>query len=236
MIPLYKRALQDALTKPMILLALLPLLFGILIAYLSFGYIENSLLTGLGGYIDAQSFHPWLERTLEALLQVALWLGMAIYLVIVVVILQLFLGVFYAPWVVSYVQKRHYPHLSLHTGESLLASLVSFAKMLASFIFWLLLCLPLYFIPVIGGFLWLIPFYRFFAQSLMLDVAGLILEKEERIALEVAQPWELRGVLGTLYLLGLVPMLNLFTPLFQLLSLAHFLFQKREAISLDKRS
>jgi len=225
---LYSKALQDALSRPMILLALLPLFTGAVIAYFSFYFLIEPLHALILDWLQGGVLPYWIDSILKALWGILLGVGAILWFVMAVMIVQLFLGIFYAPWIVAYVQKRHYPSLRLLEGESLLGGICDFTSLLFRFLGILLLSLPLSFIPFVGPLIWLWPFFYLFYQSLMLDVSGVIFSKEERIALEIRLGWRVKRFLLGLYLLEVIPLLNLFVPIFQILSLAHFLLSEKE--------
>lgn len=236
MVEIYKKALKDAQSHQMLSLLFLPLIAGILVAYFSFDCIGGSLITWLESLVEKQNFHEWIASILHVIIDILTILGATIWLVLVVVILQLFMGVFYAPFVVSYVHKHYFNELVIPNEESTLDSLLEFAKLFGKFLLLLFVCLPLLFIPIVGAIAWILLFFWFFSRSMMLDVAGAIFTKNERIELEVLEYWELKKFMAGIYLMGLIPFANLFIPVFQILCLSHFLLEKRQKLLAKAKS
>ena len=229
---IFQRAWRDARSPSMLLLALLPLLVGALVAYVSFGAVDLALKEWLRTILDSHTLYAWVESLLSHLLNLVSFMGILLVAIFLVLIVQLFLGVFYAPIIIRFVHARYYSELELNSGESLFSSLREFAKIFSKFLIGLCACIPLGFIPFFGTLIWALLFFYFFYHTMMLDVSESILTKGQRAELEREKRWEMRRFLAGIYLLGFIPLLNLFTPIFQILLLTHFLMcQKRELFS-----
>ncbi|MGP1579553.1 MAG: EI24 domain-containing protein [Wolinella sp.] len=229
---IFQRAWRDARSPSMLFLALLPLLISALVAYMSFGAVDLALKEWLRAILDSHALYAWVESLLSHLLNLVSFVGILLVAIFLVLIVQLFLGIFYAPIIIRFVHARYYSELELNSGESLLSSLREFVKIFFRFLLRMLICLPLSLIPFLGAIVWILLTFYFFYHTMMLDVAGSILTNAQKSELEFRKRWEMRRFLAGIYLLGFIPFLNLFTPIFQILLLTHFLMcQKRELFS-----
>lgn len=91
--------------------------------------------------------------------------------------------------------------------KDLLFTLKEFAKL----VFFLFICIPLFFVPLLNIFLFHLIMYKFFHNTLKRDISTYIFSQQEAYNLKPIYPYTLK-----LYLLNLVPILNMFVIVYQI--------------------
>jgi hypothetical protein len=169
--------------------------------------------------ILAYSFVQWIAITLFYLL------GGVLALLVSVIIAVVVIG-FFTPWLVKFVQKRHYANSRLSGGLSTAIVVKEAVGIFGKFLGLLALSLVLLALPLVNIIALHVPFFYLFYRILMLDVGSVMLDFEayETFKKTHQKPTILASVVC--FILSLIPFVGLFLqPLF-VLYFAHYVFQK----------
>lgn len=169
--------------------------------------------------ILAYSFVQWIAITLFYLL------GGVLALLVSVIIAVVVIG-FFTPWLVKFVQKRHYANSRLSGGLSTAIVVKEAVGIFGKFLGLLALSLVLLALPLVNIIALHVPFFYLFYRILMLDVGSVMLDFEayETFKKTHQKPTILASVFC--FILSLIPFVGLFLqPLF-VLYFAHYVFQK----------
>lgn len=245
-------SVKDFFTRPMLKIAILPLVFTLIIMlvmfYMAAGYGFDSLeiyvqqtQNGQDVMIDenAPFYFVWATSLMAFLFKYSItsWLvGFLIYTVgtIFIMMFSVFLTViiigFLTPNILKVLHKRHYPHLQINGFGTLLTPILIAVKSFIVMILLFILFIPLYFIPLVNLVAINIPFYYFFHKLLNHDVASTILTENEYkyIHYKKANSFRFRTLL--LYFLSMIPSLMLFSAVFFIIYLGHAYFLELEKL------
>ncbi|RAX58685.1 hypothetical protein CCZ01_02580 [Helicobacter monodelphidis] len=228
----FTRAFRDAITGKMILLSILPFLVGGLICFLSYDYLFSKINELITPYlsIDANAgfFASILAKVISFFSIFLEWVGMVIYFIISSLSVQVLLSVFYAPIIIAFVHKKHYPSIQLESADNLLSSLLGTLKSLLIFFILFFCCIPLYFIPVIGIFIFFIPLFYLFTASMKLDILNAVYSQQGREQILQSHKKDIYFFLFLIYFISLIPILNLIATIFQILLFTHFMLQHKQ--------
>jgi len=245
-------SIKDFFTKPMLKIAILPLVFTLIIMlimfYMAAGYGFDSLQiyieqtqNGQEVMVDenAPFYFVWITSLMAFLFKYSItsWLvGFLIYTVgtIFIMMFSVFLTVviigFLTPTILKVLQKRHYPNIKINGFGSLLSPIFIGIKSFIVMILLFILFIPLYFIPFINLFAINLPFYYFFHKMLNYDVASTLLTEQEYklIHSKKANIFRFRTLL--LYFLSMIPSLMLFSAVIFIIYLGHGYFIELEKL------
>jgi len=251
-------SIKDFFTKPMLKIAILPLVFTMIIMLLLFysaaGYgfealqlfIEQSQ-NGQEATIDpnAPFYIVWSMYVIAFLFKYSItsWLvGFLVYTVgtIFVMMFSVFLTIliigFLTPMILKVLHKRHYSHLQTNGFGTLLSPLWVALKSIIIMLLLFILFIPLYFIPIVNLIAINLPIYYFFHKLLTFDVASTILTEDEYQVIHGKKAGAFRFRTLLLYFLSMIPSIMLFSAVFYIIYLGHSYFQelqKLRGIELD---
>jgi hypothetical protein len=251
-------SVKDFFTKPMLKIAILPLVFTLIIMLIFFysaaGYGFDSLHVFIqesqnGQTItieqDAPFYYIWATTFITFLFKYSItsWLvGFLFYTIgtIFVMMFSVFLTViiigFLTPQILKVLHKRHYSNLQMNGFGSLLSPLWVLFKSAIVMVLLFILFIPLYFIPVVNIIALNFPFYYFFHKLLNHDVASTILNEDEYFLIHGKKAMAFRFRTLLLYFLSMIPSIMLFTAVFYIIYLGHAYFielQKLRGIDLN---
>lgn len=251
-------SIKDFFTKPMLKIAILPLVFTMIFMMILFysaaGYgfeslqifIEHSQ-NGQDAVIDetAPFYFVWTMYVIAFLFKYSItsWLvGFLVYTVgtIFVMMFSVLLTIviigFLTPMILKVLHKRHYSNLELNGFGSLLSPLWVALKSAMVMIILFIVLIPLYFIPLINIIAINLPIYYFFHKLLTYDVASTILTEDEYKLIHDKKAGAFRLRTLMLYFLSMIPSLMLFSAVFYIIYLGHSYFiqlQKLRGIELE---
>lgn len=239
-------SIKDFFTKPMLKIAILPLIFTMIIMLMFFytaaGYGFEALelyvqqaQAGQEVVIDenAPFYFIWMTTIIAFLFKYSItsWLvGFLLYTVGTIfvmmfsVLLTIIIIGFLTPMILKVLHKRHYSHLEINGFGSLLSPLwVALRSGIIMLILFIVL-IPLYFIPLINILAINLPFYYFFHKLLTYDVASTILTEDEYRVIHDKKAYAFRFRTLFLYILSMIPSIMLFTAVFYIIYLGHSYF------------
>lgn len=249
------RSIKDFFTKPMLKIALLPLVITMLLMYIifftaaDFGFDSLKLVIEQSSnnedvFIDetAPFYFVWLTSLIVFLFKYSItsWLvGFLFYTVgaIFVMMFSMFLTIiiigFLTPMILNVLHKRHYSSLKLNGDPSLLAPLFVLIKSGFVMLLLFILLIPLYFVPLINILAFNLPFYYFFHKLLNFDVSATLLNKEEYKVIYEKDSLGFRVRTFLLYLVSMIPFITMFTAVFYIIYLGNAYFSKLEKLRED---
>ncbi|PLY05681.1 MAG: hypothetical protein C0625_12710 [Arcobacter sp.] len=251
-------SVKDFFTKPMLKIAILPLVFTMIIMLMLFysaaDYGFDSLQLTIEQSQNGQDipmdpnapfFFVWTMYVFAFLFKYSItsWLvGFLVYTVgtIFVMMFSVFLTIliigFLTPMILKVLQKRHYSHIETNGFGSLLSPLWVLFKSGLVMVLLFILFIPLYFIPLVNIVAINLPFYYFFHKLLTFDVASTILTQDEYALIHSREAGSFRFRTLFLYFISMIPFITLFSAVFYIIYLGHAYFlqlQKLRGIELD---
>lgn len=139
-------------------------------------------------------------------------------------LISLLVCAFVTPYVVRYIRDLHYQGCSIDGNMSLVVSLLWLVGVYLCYGLFLLVLLPFYFVPFVGGFVMLIPSYWLFSKTMTADVGTTIFKKDAFKVVRVAQKGKIRSAILPLFGISLIPVLGFFSPVYALSVLTHLFF------------
>lgn len=213
----------------MLKLTFLPILCLFVIWSVIFYYFSSSLFAYLFSFVDVafvSSWLSWLEYILDWFFKIAIFLLMCVSFFVFILLSNLIICSFLSPLVVKYIKDKHYRDMELFDDSSFL-SIFSLLKLYISYLFMLLVCIPIYFIPVLGVCVLLFINYFFFVKCIVFDVGSLIFGISSLKQIESNNKSSIRILGGLLYGISFIPFLNFIVPFFSLIAFSHLLFAKK---------
>jgi hypothetical protein len=228
------KVLQD--TKKYIHLAIIPFLFGMFLL-ISFIYsIDDMILYILSIFSDnpeVSTANSWIEQISIAsedsfLLKILIFLGELSMFIIGIFIFFILIGVvnsliqaIFAPFIINKIVKSMAKDDGIELYgygtlvEEILFTLKEFAKLVAL----LIVAIPLYFVPILNIVVFHLILYRFFHKSMQRDISTYIFSDQEVTKIKSIYPITMK-----LYLLNLIPIVNLFIIVYQVVSVTNSYF------------
>jgi len=247
-IEVFVKSLKDFFTKPMLRIALYPFFITIIVMYAAFFIVADIGLDGFQNHVLEVQQHQIavdngevvLSQTqtqtyfgkdiIDFLLQYSItsWIvGFLVYTLgtIFVMVFALFITLivvgFLTPWILSIIQKRHYPELEFKGYGNIFSTLWILVKSVLVMGILFVVLIPLYFIPVLNVFMLNIPFYYFFYTLLNFDITSTIMTKEEEAIIKVKSGSAFHFRTVVLYLISMIPFVVLFATVFYVVYLGH---------------
>lgn len=233
----YLKGARDCLKPRMLALMCVPFVVAVVVVWFSWSAFGGLLESIAQSYalVDENSSSIW-TSTLGALITVLNSALNFLCFFVVVVLVQLVLSIFYAPYLMAYLHKHYYPNVRMDDGLSFWESSVALLKVLVIFFCLLLLCIPLYFIPVINGIVIFALLFFLFKSTMTLDVIGSLFSREGSLQLHKRYRIELFVLLLGLYTVSLIPIVNFFMAIFQILAFGHYAFVKKAVMEQNLKS
>ncbi len=251
-------SIKDFFTKPMLKIALLPLIFTMAVMFILFFTAADYGFEALQEFIKASQngeevaidsnapfYFIWTTYVIAFLFQYSItsWLvGFLVYTVGTIfimmfsVLLTILIIGFLTPTILTVLKKRHYNNLQTNGFGSLLSPIWVAVKSGIIMIILFILFIPLYFIPLVNIVAFNLPFYYFFHKLLTYDVASTILSEEEYKIIHAKNANKFRFRTLFLYFISMIPFITLFSAVFYIIYLGHsylIQLQKLRGIELD---
>lgn len=251
-------SVKDFFTKPMLKIALLPLVFTMIVMFILFFTAADYGFDALQEFINASQngeeviidpnapfYFVWTTYIIAFLFKYSItsWLvGFLVYTVGTIfvmmfsVLLTILIIGFLTPTILAVLKKRHYNNLEINGFGSLMSPVWVAVKSGIVMILLFILFIPLYFIPIINIIAINLPFYYFFHKLLTYDVASTLLTEEEHKIIQGKAANKFRFRTLFLYFISMIPFITLFSAVFYIIYLGHSYFiqlQKLRGIELD---
>lgn len=221
------KALRDYASPKILSLTFLP-------ALLAFGLSVGAIIL-YGGRVGEWVFSllpswangwGWLGSVLGGLVNLCVYLLLAIGAVVASMFVNVFFSIFYTPIIVEYVRTREFAHREKVNFGTLGECVLEFLKCLALYGTLFVLCIPLYFVPLLGSCVLFLLGYGFFRRSMLFDVASSMMSQAEFQNLLATGKMRTHGYTLLAYLPSFVPFLSCFLMPLQILLLTHYLFTR----------
>lgn len=241
------KSLKDFFTKPMLKIALYPLIVTLILMYIFFFIVAGDFVNSLEDSaikiessqvenINGQENITTTEETytgihiIDYLLKFSITSGIVGFLLytvgsLFVMMFSLFIALiiigFLTPKILSIIKNRHYPNMEFKGYGTVFNSVTILIKhMFIMFILFIVL-IPFYFIPVFNIIAINLPFFYFFHKMLTFDVASTIMSEEDAVLIKHKFKNELRVKSLGLYIISMIPFIALFTTVFFVIYLGH---------------
>ncbi|WP_304546231.1 EI24 domain-containing protein [Sulfurimonas microaerophilic] len=253
-------SIKDLFTSKMIKYSILPFVVSMLVLYILFFvlagigldqldstmHVESTQTTIQNGVPHTDSFTATLENTaiIKFLMSSAITSWIATFLVYTIgSILMLYFSIFVALIVIGFMthmilkelHKRHYQDVAMIGHSNLLEGIFLTIKWVLIMLILFVVCIPLYFIPVLNIIAFNFPLYYFFHKMITYDVSSNICTKEEAIKMKLFYGGTIRLKTLILYLISLIPFVIFFATVFYVIYLGHSYFLEVRKMRLAQR-
>ena len=250
-------SLEDFFTKPIIKIALYPLIITMFILYMMFftaadigiNSLENQVIhvessqtsVDSNGVVNSsESSETYVgQGIVDFLLKYSLTSWLASFLIytmgsIIVMMFSVFISLliigFLTPMILTVIQKRHYPTLEFKGYGSLYSVAYVSIKSIMVMIFLFIVLIPFYFIPLFNIIAFNLPLYYLFHKLLNFDVISTVMTKEESYYLKAKYSGLFRIRTLLLYFISMIPFITLFSTVFYIVYLGHGYMSKLEEL------
>lgn len=222
---LLHKSFRDYFSLKILFITSLPLLLGLVfwgsILYFYGESITHSLLAFLPQWLineqaDGQNgaFHLIFSWLISCFIY-----GIFLCLILISNIL---LTPFYSPFIIACIHARSFTHIPRQSFGTLLGHLSYFLQ-LASLIGGLLIfCIPLYFVPFLGAFIFFTLGFIFFKQTMFYDIGSSLMSKEQFAHFQQATRIKNYTIAFIAYIWSFIPIINFFVMPLQILILTHY--------------
>lgn len=226
LLTLLKQSLSDYFSPKILFLTLLPsilgLIFWVTLLYMYGKVIEDWMLS---------LFPQWLISSrgggiLDFSLSLMILFFFCIVLLCFILLGNILAMPFYAPLLISHLHAKEFSHIPKQNFASLFKCIGYSLKLISLFCLFLILCLPLYFIPIIGSSVLFIIGFIFFQKAMFFDIASSIMDKKQFIIITKSEKRQNYTIAFITYILGFIPFVNFFIMPLQILILARYLFMR----------
>lgn len=254
---IFSISLKDFLTKPIIKIALYPLIITTVVLYMFFfaaadvgiGALENHMVqvqstqttVDNNGVVDtSQTDEKYVgQGIIEWLLKYSLTSWLASFLIytvgsVIVMMFSVFFTLliigFLTPMILAIIKKRHYPNMEFKGHGTIASTLFVSIKTVVIMLLLFIVLIPFYFIPLINIIAFNLPLYYMFHKLLNFDVVSTIMTKEEFYYLKAKHGSTFRRRTIFLYLVSMIPFITLFSTVFYIVYLGHGYMIKLEQL------
>lgn len=247
-VEIFIKSLRDFFTKPILKLALYPLIITLIVMYAVFFIVADFGLDNFQNHVmQVQQQHLMIENgevvsssvttqeyfgksIIDFLLQYSITSWMVSFLVytlgtIFMMSFSLFITLivvgFLTPFILKIIQQKHYKELEFKGYGNMFNTFWILIKSFMVMMLLLIILIPLYFIPVLNIFILNIPFYYFFYKLLNFDITSTLMTKQEEaiIRVQTGNAFHLKTIV--LYLISMIPFIVLFSTVFYVIYLGH---------------
>lgn len=222
------QSFKDFLHPKILALVCLPFILNVLLLG-SFIYAYGSMLyeylfTLMPHFVqDIATNDALWAKILYSLSLISFYIAMFLLILLFALLSNLFCAIFYTPFIVHFVHKKDFAHITLQPFGTLWGDSLAFFKDALIFVALFVLCVPLFFIPLIGGFVPFILGLVFFKKRTFYDVSSCIMSKADFKALQKATLSNYTYAL-TAYIPSLIPFVSFFVMPLQLLLITRYVF------------
>ncbi len=246
------QSIKDFFTSKMLMFAMVPLIFVMVVMYTLFFTAAGYGLEALQLYLDqvqagqsvvidpaAPFYFIWAATVFGFLVQYSILSGLVGFLIytlgtVFVMMFSVFLTLaiigFLTPGILAILHKRHYQHLELHGHGNLFSPLWVLLKATGVMLVLFIVLIPLYFIPLLNLVAINLPLYYFFHKLLNYDVASTLLSDEEYEVIYEKNSLGFRVRTLFLYFVSMIPFITLFSAVFYIIYLGHAYYLKLEKL------
>lgn len=249
------RSVKDFFTKPMLKIALYPLVITLIVLYISFFVVADNVISSLEDstinikQTQVENFNGQEsvttidesysgEHIIDYLLSNPITSGILSFLIYTVgsmfiMMFSLFVALiiigFLTPMILSKIRDIHYPDVKFDGYGNMANSVGVLVKSIFVMIGLFIVLIPFYFIPLINIIVINIPFFYFFHKMLNFDVASTVMSEDKAVLIKHKYKNILRIKSLGLYLISMIPFVALFTTVFFVIYYGHTYISKMKA-------
>ena len=246
-IEILTKSVKDFFTKPMLKVALYPLIITLIVMYVFFFVVASDFVDSLEGSaiqieqtqvenINGQENVTTINESytgigiIDYLLKFSITSGIVGFLLytvgtLFVMMFSLFIALiiigFLTPKILSTIRDRHYEDMEFKGFGTIFNTLTFTIKHILFMIVLFFLLIPIYFIPVLNIVAFNLPFFYFFHKMLHFDVGSTVMSEEDFVVLKHKYKNEMRIKSIGLYLISMIPFMALFSTVFFVIYLGH---------------
>jgi hypothetical protein len=238
---------KDLLSSPMLKVAFIPFLTTLFIVYFSFFSVANTALNNLQNttleikthqtqinngitstsntdatYIGSNIINWLLKYSFTSWIVSFLVYTIGSFMVLLVsLFISLVIVGFLTPIILEYLRKQYYPNITFYGYGTILNSIMMLIKSFLMMVLFLIILIPLYFIPVVNIIAFNFPFFYFFHKMLHFDVGSTLFSKEKYFYYSFKYSTSSRLQTLFLYFISMIPFVALVLPVFYIIYLGH---------------
>ena len=227
------RAGSGLLHPKMLLLMIWPLVVSLALWTTLAAIFGVQLFNGVEGYLSHSSVYKWVTSTWPLSLVAAglLWLLMFVLAVpLVLVTATLLIGVLAMPIVLNHVSAKDYPTLERKRGGTLICSVWNAVAALIWLVVLTIVSLPLWFIPLLWPVIPIVLLGTFNQRVFRYDALAEHGSRDEIRSVIRTSRVPLLGLGMALGVIGYIPILGFFSPVFSALAFTYYSFDKLAAM------
>ncbi|PAF53877.1 peptidase [Helicobacter sp. 13S00482-2] len=227
-----KKSWEDFFSLKMLILNLMPTIIGVVLWSLLLLYFSDQILAGMEYFLPKS----WQNLSNDSgffasiggfFIKVFLYVLLGFFIIILTIIGNMFISIFYTPIVISYLRKKYYLDISIHSFGGIKTSILYFLKCLGWFVLFVIILSPLFFIPFVGFFAILIPHFLFFKNTMLFDIGSSILSQSQYDLFLSKNKIKNYQITLISYLFSLIPIFNFFVTLLQTIIIARYILDKK---------
>lgn len=234
MLSIIKKSWRDFFSFKMLALNFLPIiislfLWGSILLYFSneiFGYLAHFLPTSWQNLYESQGIFA---HVVNLFITLFLYILLIFFILLLTLISNVFISIFYAPFVITHLHKKYYDKISLDSFGGFGASMKHFSKSFLWLILFIIIFTPLYFIPFIGFLAIIVPHFFFFKNMMFFDLGSYIFTQAEYQACLRHHKGKNFQITLIAYIFSFIPIFNLFATLLQTIILSRHLLEIKNA-------
>lgn len=231
---LFLLCFRDFFSKKFILWSLLPFIISVIVFIIliifSGSELFDNLKQGNFSFLNKNGFFAYILS-----FQITKWFILTIFYassallsIILSTIIAMIISGFLTHMVCEFVNKKYY-NFTITPQISMLETFKIMFLTFIKFILFLMICLPLLFIPIINLFIINLPFYYFFYKFMLIDVSSVCLTTTEfSLIMKKDGGWDFKFSALVFYILCLIPFAGLFFQLFFVMFFSHIIFRKSQ--------
>lgn len=226
LLSLLKQSLRDYLSPKIIFLTLLPsmlgLVFWLTLLYAYGATIEDQVLALLPQWLTDNQIGGIVNFTLKAMI----FFFLCFILLCLILLGNILAMPFYAPILISHLHTQAFSHIPKQSFASAIECLGYSLKLIGLFCLSFAVCLPLYFIPILGSLALFVIGFIFFQKAMFFDIASSMMSREQFVAISKSAKRRNFAIALLAYILNFIPLINFFMMPLQILIITRYLFMR----------
>lgn len=227
MFDVFFQSFKDYFTPKILLLTFAPCIIGVIVGvFLLYTYGDIACEWVLGIIPDRFKSDNIIGDILSVSANLLVYSFLFVFFVISVLLFNVFCSIFYTPYIVSYLHQQYFPHIKRESFGGILNCLREFIKLFVIFTLIFVICIPLYFVPILGHFVLFVIGYFLFKKMIFYDITSAMMNKTDSDQLQRSFRLEHYSVGLVAYVLGFIPLVHFFVTPLQTLIITRYFFKK----------
>lgn len=230
MLSIIKKSWRDFFSFKMLALNFLPIIISLFLWGSILFYFSNEIFSYLAHFLPTswQNFyenHGIFARVANIFITLFLYTLLVFFILLLTLISNVFISIFYAPLVIIHLHKKYYDKISLDSFGGFITSIKHFGKSFLWLIFFVIIFVPLYFIPFVGFLAIIVPHFFFFKNMMFFDLGSYIFTQTQYQACLRHYKGKNFQITLIAYAFSFIPIFNLFATLLQTIILSRYLLE-----------